>query len=404
MSVHSGYGTFTQTPAAQSTKLSDGTIQHSADTINKLNKLLIRLKANQLINAKANEYYTRCNSKMVYPAIFISAVSSIASFMTTSSEINDNMKSAFGISVGIITTISTMMQAISSAAGYGTKAAAFLDAADSYSKLITNVQFEIDMPDENKLEFFNKMEDAILKINEKRKILPPLFIATPILDKYHEDIQKMDLTSQNTVSDSTNSLSFVNSNIPMMRRISNGIKNIFSSNITANSTPITTLKEQELIERAKCLEHTIIDFETQNKELRNDIERIMTDMQHLHRENQLYKSINEQSNNMISTIATSNKIMTDSLATVICNNLNNNLNNNNNREHVNSPVSTPVSFVRSLSPLQSNILKELQKNESVINRVEQVEINIPDLETDNEEPEIIETEKNIDNTLTTSSI
>ena len=130
----------------------------------------------------------------------------------------------------------------------------------------------------------------------------------------------------------------------------------------------------------------------------------MTDMQHLHRENQLYKSINEQSNNMISTIATSNKIMTDSLATVICNNLNNNLNNNNNREHVNSPVSTPVSFVRSLSPLQSNILKELQKNESVINRVEQVEINIPDLETDNEEPEIIETEKNIDNTLTTSSI
>ena len=125
MSVHSGYGTFTQTPVAQSTKLSDGTIQHSADTINKLNKLLIRLKANQLINAKANEYYTRCNSKMVYPAIFISAVSSIASFMTTSSEINDNMKSAFGISVGIITTISTMMQAISSAAGYGTKAAAF---------------------------------------------------------------------------------------------------------------------------------------------------------------------------------------------------------------------------------------------------------------------------------------
>lgn len=404
MSEHSGYGTFTPVLPAQSSKFPDGTIQHSADTINKLNKLLVRLKANQLINAKANEYYTRCNSKMVYPAIFISAVSSIASFMTTSSEINDNMKSAFGISVGIITTISTMMQAISSAAGYGTKAAAFLDAADSYSKLITNVQFEIDMPDENKLEFFNKMEDAILKINEKRKILPPLFIATPIMDKYHNEIQKMDnsITSTNSIG-SNNSLAFANNNVPMMRQISNGIKNIFTSSTNTDNTD-----HQDLIDKNNYLENTIINIENENRQLRENIDRITTDMNHIYRENKLYKELSENSNNMLSTVSNSNKIITDSLVAIVNKNI---LESNQHnierpeRQHynspinspINTPINSPVSFARSLSPINMEILKP---NEKKSIDIEHIEINIPNLENDEKNNQITIT----DNTLTTSSI
>ena len=398
---------------AQSTKLSDGTIQHSADTISKLKKLLIRLKANQLINAKANEYYTLCNNKMVYPAIFISAVSSIASFMSTSSEINDNMKSAFGISVGIITTISTMMQAISAAAGHGTKAAAFLDAADAYSKLITNVQFEIDMPDENKLEFFNKIEEAILKINEKRKILPPLFIATPIMDKYHNDITKMEsmASNNNSVSGSSTNLSFGGGEVSMMRKISSGIKNIFSSsssqnqqnqhrnnNNNTNSTDLLTVatkKERELVDK-------ISNVEEQNKHLRLRLEQIHMDMDHLYRENKLYKDMSDRSNNMISDVSISNKVMTDSLVAIISKNILSDNTKNvypaelHEKQHPNSPVSTPVS-VRALTPIQSPEI--LNHNRSV----DQVEINIPELEMAMNE--IDENEKKIiDNTLTTSSI
>jgi hypothetical protein len=179
-----------------SQKMSDGTIRHSQETISKLNKLLVRLKINQLINAKSNEYYSRWSDYLVYPSIAISAIASIASFMSTSEQVSTPVQNIFVISVGVISTISTAMQSISSAAGYNTRADAFLQAADAYSKLGTFVQFEIDMPDEDKLDFFNKIETMIIDIEEKRKYLPPLSIIAPIMKKYYQNQEKNEAPAQ----------------------------------------------------------------------------------------------------------------------------------------------------------------------------------------------------------------
>lgn len=46
-----------------------------------------------------------------------------------------------------------------------------MKAADSYDKLITNIQFEIDEPNED--DFLQKMEEKILAIKNECKFLPP---------------------------------------------------------------------------------------------------------------------------------------------------------------------------------------------------------------------------------------
>jgi hypothetical protein len=236
------------------------------------------------------------------------------------------------------------------------------------------------------------------------------------MDKYHNDITKMEsmASNNNSVSGSSTNLSFGGGEVSMMRKISSGIKNIFSSsssqnqqnqqnqhrnNNNTNSTDLLTIatkKEQELVGK-------VSDVEEQNKHLRLRLEQIHMDMDHLYRENKLYKDLSDRSNNMITDVSISNKVMTDSLVAIISKNiLSDNAKNVypvelHEKQHPNSPVSTPVSFVRALTPIpQPEILNH---NRSV----DQVEINIPELEMAMNE--IDENEKKIiDNTLTTSSI
>lgn len=149
---------------------------YSLTTNSKLEKLLNNLKQKYTLFSRSSQYYERLNLKMICPAILISAFSSIASFMSTSETLDTNTKQYFGITVGILTIISTMLQSISGSCSFNTKRDAFLNAADQCEKLITNVEFELEMPDEDKYDFFNKIETKLLEIQEKCKYLPPLFI------------------------------------------------------------------------------------------------------------------------------------------------------------------------------------------------------------------------------------
>jgi hypothetical protein len=89
-----------------------------------------------------------------------------------SSEVTDtDTGKIFTIVVGILTVIATMLQSLSNSLGYGTRSEMFRKSADVYDKLLTRVQFEINVPDEN--DFLKKMEEKILFVKDECKFLPP---------------------------------------------------------------------------------------------------------------------------------------------------------------------------------------------------------------------------------------
>jgi len=115
------------------------------------------------INAKRNLMF-------VIPTIFITSISSMLSFLS-SSNLFPNEKDYIIMSVGILTSMASITQALSSALAFNVKAEMFRKAADSYDKLITRIEFEMESPNED--DFLNKLEGKILAIKEECKYLPP---------------------------------------------------------------------------------------------------------------------------------------------------------------------------------------------------------------------------------------
>ena len=115
------------------------------------------------INAKRN-------LMLVIPTIFITSISSMLSFLS-SSDLFPNEKDYIIMSVGILTSMASITQALSSALAFNVKAEMFRKAADSYDKLITRIEFEMESPNED--DFLNKLEGKILAIKEECKYLPP---------------------------------------------------------------------------------------------------------------------------------------------------------------------------------------------------------------------------------------
>ena len=139
-----------------------------------LTKMLERLQKKKVTHAVASRYYNNMQKYVSYPSITISALSSIASFISTSNYADCNTQNIFAMSVGIFASISTLLQSVSSTCNYGTKSESHQFAAQEYDKLITKIQFEIEEPDEK--EFVKTMEEKILQIQSKCKLIPPQFI------------------------------------------------------------------------------------------------------------------------------------------------------------------------------------------------------------------------------------
>jgi len=137
-------------------------------------KMLYRLKKLRYVNSRAGEYYSKLSMYIFGPSITITALSGIGSFLSTSEFIDQEAQTAFGITVGIMASISTMLQSVASVCQYGAKTAGHRNAADEYNKLIVRLKFEMEMPDEP--DFTNDLETQILDIQNKCKNIPPQFI------------------------------------------------------------------------------------------------------------------------------------------------------------------------------------------------------------------------------------
>jgi hypothetical protein len=151
--------------------------------------MLERLKKKKYIHNRASNYFNNLQKYVIYPSVCITAMSSIASFLTSSDILSDNMKTGFSISVGICASISTLLQSISSNCNYSTKSELHRTATEEYDKLITKINFEIEIPNEK--DFIEKMEIKILDIQNKCKYIPPQFF----MDEYESKYESINETS-----------------------------------------------------------------------------------------------------------------------------------------------------------------------------------------------------------------
>lgn len=211
------------------------------------NKLLIRLRKYRYTHNVASNYYGRMNIILILPAIIITGFSSIASFLSTSESVGDDLKQVFSILVGVLASISTMMQSFSSSLGYNTKQEMFRKAADEYDKLMVKTKFEILNPDE--ADFFAKIEQEIAKVQNSCKYLPPQWI----LDKWasknnkHISVNNSSQTNYNSFDidvnannkNNTNTFNNLNNlaNLDLFDNKKDNIQiNISENNIAPNNT------------------------------------------------------------------------------------------------------------------------------------------------------------------------
>jgi len=138
------------------------------------NKMLRRLRKLRYLHSRSSQYYEKMNFKLSAPSIVITALSGIASFMSTSQYVDNDSQNAFGISVGVMASLSSIFQALSAACQYSVKKEAHRTVAEQYNALIVKTKFEMEMPNEE--DFVDKLEQTILDIQAKCNYFVPQFI------------------------------------------------------------------------------------------------------------------------------------------------------------------------------------------------------------------------------------
>ncbi len=153
------------------------------------NENLKRLKKLRYLHAQSSQYYDKLNNYLLGPAIGITALSGIASFLSTSSFVGDGAKNGFGIGVGIIASLSSVLQSIGGACQFGAKKEAHRTVSEQYNNLIIRLKFELEMP--NEVDFLENLEKEILDIQAKCNYFVPQFIIDDYAKKKRAFKQKI---------------------------------------------------------------------------------------------------------------------------------------------------------------------------------------------------------------------
>jgi len=158
------------------------------------NKILERLQRLSHLHSRASQYYEKMNFYIFGPSITITALSGIASFLSTSQYISQGAQNGFGIGVGIVASISSVLQSLAGACQYSAKKEAHRTVAEQYNNLIISIKFEIEMPNEE--DFTDKLEIQILDIQSKCNYFVPQFI----VEEYDKKKNKNTITTHKQTS------------------------------------------------------------------------------------------------------------------------------------------------------------------------------------------------------------
>ncbi len=138
-----------------------------------LDRFRKRIKRERFVNNQSNLYYKKLNSKFIVPGIVITGLCSVASFLSTTESISEDVKVGFSVGVGVLTAIATVIQSVSTSFGFQTRSDAFQKSAETYDRLLTKIEFQIYNPSDDFNEFCNKLEDDIIAIKNDCKYIPP---------------------------------------------------------------------------------------------------------------------------------------------------------------------------------------------------------------------------------------
>ena len=161
------------------------------------NKILKRLQRLSYLHSRASQYYETMNFYIFGPSITITALSGIASFLSTSQYISEGAQNGFGIGVGIVASISSVLQSLAGACQYSAKKEAHRNVAEQYNNLIISVKFEIEMPNEE--DFTDNLEVKILDIQSKCNYFVPQFIIDEYDKKYLKNVKQSNLKKQTSL-------------------------------------------------------------------------------------------------------------------------------------------------------------------------------------------------------------
>lgn len=201
-------------------------------------KKLAHLQKLRYVHSESAAYYDKLHLKIYAPSIIITSISGIGSFLSSSSLFSTNVQTGIAIGVGVFTSISAMIQSLASAVDYSTKAKVHREAGEEYDKLITRVEFEMEMPNEE--GFSDELESLILEIQNKCNYAPPKHIVEGYenyLAKRERKLNKYNSNSKKSISllpvkynDNQNTLQTKNINInDTLLNIDDETKSISSS-------------------------------------------------------------------------------------------------------------------------------------------------------------------------------
>ena len=146
-------------------------------------KLEERLKKLRYVHTRSAEHYEKMNFYIFGPSISITALSGIASFLSTSDFIETEARNGLGVTVGVLASISSMLQALASASKYHAKIESHRGAADQFNTLLTRLRFEMELPNEE--NFSDEIEKQIIEVKNKCNFYPPQFIIDEYQTRQH---------------------------------------------------------------------------------------------------------------------------------------------------------------------------------------------------------------------------
>ena len=184
-------------------------------------KIYKRLKTLIHIHNESSNYYSKMDKYIFGPSICISCISGIASFMSTTDLVNQTTQSAFGIGVGILASVTALLQSLGSAYRFSAKEESHRHAAEEYNKLGVKIRFEIEMPNEE--DFTDKLEAEILDIQNKCRYFAPQFI----VEKYNK-LNKLNNNKNESNKSNGSDSSLIDRNKKIVRTYGSIVKPIHS--------------------------------------------------------------------------------------------------------------------------------------------------------------------------------
>lgn len=155
-------------------------------TRDKVKTLLIKLKNLRACHSDASYHFGRLHMLIQLPSIFLSGISSVISFISTSYFLQDNVvgQKSLELCVGIVTAFVVILTSMSTTLRYSAKRESHYIAASGIETLIRKTEFELIQP--NEPEFIGRTEEELLNIQSKLNFVMPQWI----LDKHKgEDVQ-----------------------------------------------------------------------------------------------------------------------------------------------------------------------------------------------------------------------